>query len=66
MCQLCTGRQADYVPDPWTEARKAQVLAELWAAERAEQAEGLSINRLRAMLAASTATATTTTWRAER
>lgn len=32
MCHLCTGRQADYVPDPWTEARKAVVLAELWTA----------------------------------
>lgn len=35
MCHLCTGRQADYVPDPWTEARKAQVIAELREAERA-------------------------------
>ena len=32
MCHLCTGRQADYIPDPWTEARKSVVLAELWAA----------------------------------
>lgn len=37
MCHLCTGRQADYVPDTWTEARKAVVLAELRAAMRAGQ-----------------------------
>lgn len=32
MCHLCTGRQADYVPDPWTEERKTLVLAQLRAA----------------------------------
>lgn len=66
MCHLCTGRQADYVPDPWTEARKVEVLAELRAAEQAMQAARPPVNRLRLVLAGTTATATTSTWRPER
>ena len=37
MCHLCTGRQADFMPDPWTENRKRVVLAELLAADRASK-----------------------------
>ena len=62
MCQLCTGRQAAYMPDPWTERRKAEVLAELRRAT-GEQLPG--VNRIRWMLPATTATSTTTTWRYE-
>jgi hypothetical protein len=64
MCHLCTGRQADYVPDPWTEARKAAVLAQLWEAERAMRSARPPVNRMQAVFAGSTAT--TSTWRCER
>ena len=63
MCQLCTGRQVDRTPDPWTEARKAVVLAELWSAERAMRPARLPVNRLRRAL---TATAQPATARCER
>ena len=66
MCCLCHGRQADYVPDPWTEARKAEVLAELRAAEQAMQAARPPVKRLRVVFAGCTATVTTSTWRPER
>jgi len=59
MCQLCTGGQA-FTPDPWTERRKAEVLAELRRAT-GEQLPG--VNRIRWMLPATTATSTFTTWR---
>lgn len=63
MCCLCTRRQADYVPDPWTEARKQQVLAELREADRAMQDKRPPINRMHSVFACGTATATTSTWR---
>lgn len=66
MCCLCTGRQADHVPDPWTERRKAEVLAELREAERAMQAARQPVNRMRSLFAGSTSTSTAATWRPER
>lgn len=39
MCHLCTGGQGDYTPDPWTEARKTEVLAQLRAAVVVEAIE---------------------------
>lgn len=66
MCCLCTGRQADHVPDPWTERRKAEVLAELWEIEHAMQAARLPVNRLRSAFTGSTTTAAASTWRPER
>jgi hypothetical protein len=61
MCCLCTGRQADYVPDPWTEARKAEVLADL------ARAAGVPAHRFRWLATGSTATTciTSFTWRSD-
>ena len=61
MCHLCTGRQADYVPDPWTEARKVVVLAELWAAAGVGQPAADPV-----ILTLPTTTATVQTWSAMR
>lgn len=58
MCGFCTGRQVDRTPDPWTEARKAVVLAELWAAERAMRPARPPVNRLRRVLPATAQPAT--------
>ena len=53
MCQLCTGRQADYTPDPWTERRKAEVIADL------ARASGQPVHRFRWVLTALTAATST-------
>ena len=49
MCHLCADGQGDYTPDPWTEARKTEVLAQLRAALLVEAVEsedsGPSIGR---------------------
>jgi hypothetical protein len=57
MCHLCTGRQADYVPDPWTEERKTLVLAQLRAAARVSQPATDPV-----ILALPTTTATLEAW----
>jgi hypothetical protein len=43
MCCLCTPGQGDYAPDPWTEARKTEVLAQLWAAA-IDEADGTGLS----------------------
>lgn len=46
-CPRHRARHAANGRDPWTERRKAEVLAELWAADRAMRATRQPVNRLR-------------------
>lgn len=58
-------RYDGYCLDPWTERRKAEVLQEIWAADRAMREKPQSVNRLRLVLPAQGSTASTSAWRCE-